>query len=126
METARSLRYVITRTVAVRTQATRGILVSSLALAALGTVAAASPGHVSAGHVHPSIILTSCKAGSKPRTLTTPAIRNGPWLFSPAAIRSGPWLFWALFDRSLTYHAAPHSVRAKAACKVVRAPALRA
>lgn len=106
METARSLGYVITRTVGsassargepsprtVSTKATRGILVSSLVLAALGTVAAASPGHVSSGHIRSGIALTSsCTAGSRPSMQTRPAIR-GPWMYMTPAIRTGPWMY---------------------------------
>lgn len=105
METARSLRYVITRTVGpassarrqlsprtVRTQATRGILVPSLVLAALGTVAAASPGHVGSSHVRSDVVLTrSCKVGSRPWiyrpwTYATPAIRTGPFIYGSSAV----------------------------------------
>ena len=103
METARSLRYVITRTAGpassarrelfprtVRIQATRGILLPSLVLAALGTVAVASPGHVSSGHVRSNVVLTSsCKIAGRPWMYAVPAIRTGPWAYGSSAI-GGP------------------------------------
>jgi hypothetical protein len=107
METARSLRHVITRAVGpasstrrelsagtVRTQAMRGILLPSLVLAALGTATAVSPGHVSSGHVHSGVVLTrSCKVdGSRPWMFTVPT-RTRPWSYGGGAALSGPWMF---------------------------------
>src|SRR5215813_13494161 len=112
METARSLRYVVTRTVGpassarrelsagtVRTKATHGILVPSLVLAALGTVAAASPGHVSIGHVHSGVVFTpSCRVGSRPWMLGVPSVSTrpwmlrAPWMLGTPAVHTRPWM----------------------------------
>lgn len=131
METARSLRHMITRAVGpvsgarrelsaatVRTQAMRGILVPSLVLAALGTVAAASPGHISSGHVHPGVVLTrTCKVGSRPWMYTAPtrgksrtnsAAISMPWMYSVTI--SKPWMYTATVGRPWMYSPAFNAV----------------
>ena len=146
METARSLRYVITRTVrpassarrdlslrTVRTQATRGILVPSLVLAALGTVVVASPGHVSSGHVRSDVVLTrACRVGHRP-WMYAPAIRTGPWAYGSSAI-SGPqmntitiktaWMYAIPAIRTRPWmYTPPDSLRVLPACRAHGAPA---
>src|SRR5215469_12245950 len=115
METARSLRYEITRTVGtagnahrehsagtVRTQAARGVLVPSLALVALAATGAASSGHTVTGPVHSTasqaagshaVLARAGTAGScKPLTDATPIIIRTPMFTVPGRF-GGPWMF---------------------------------
>src|SRR5215469_8177182 len=120
METARSLRYEITRTVGtagnahrehsagtVRTQAARGVLVPSLALVALAATGAASSGQAISGHVHPTASEAAgnhavlARAGTarpcKPLMYVTRIIVM-PSVFTEPGRLSGPWMY-AIPDR---------------------------